>query len=137
MTAKPKDQAELIAFAEELEALMAARGVGGTLMLVSPTAAAWRHVLPEWAAIVPNEKRGGWIVQIRGSTPAGHERTEATMHFLGVLRDMARDCTELFGRCFRMAKMQIEMGGGEVDHAPFAGGAERPDPMGGGQGGGN
>ena len=131
MNDKPKDQRELLEFAGEIQRLMDARGVGGVVLLVSPTAAAWRHIIPAWAAIVPHPKGRGWIVQIRGSTPAGHDRTEATMHFLGVLRDMSRDCTELFARCFRMAKSQIELSGGAVEHEPFGRGAERPDPFGG------
>lgn len=119
-----------VRIADEIEAIMRREGIGGVVMLVSKTHAAWRLVLPEWVAMVPDPKRQRWILQIRGSTPAGHERTELTFHFMGTLRDMARDVVELFGRMFRMGKAQLELSGGSVEHEPFAGG-QRIDPEGG------
>lgn len=105
---------------DEIEVLMAARGVGGVVLLVSPEAAAWKHVVPPWAAIRMHPK--GLVIEIRGSTPAGHERTEQTMHLLGTLRDMGGDVVNMYGRLFRLARSQIELMGGAVEHLAHGGG---------------
>jgi hypothetical protein len=125
------DQAERdlrIRVCDELESVLSREGIGGVVLVVSKTHAAWRLVLPEWVAIIPGA--GRWIVQLRGSTAAGRERTENTFHFMGVLRDMSHDANALFGRLFRLGKSQVELGGGVVEHEPFGGG-NRLDPEGG------
>lgn len=128
---KVESREDLERFGQALAALMREHDVGGAVFVVSKDAAAWAHALPPWAAIGPHPKGGGWIVQLRGSTPAGLEKTEATMHFLGVMRDLSNDCLNLFGRLFRLAAEQIKLTGGELVHTPFARGGERPDPFGG------
>ena len=114
---------------DELQAICHARGIGGSLLLVSEEAAAWRQVVPAWVALRSMPK--GFVLELRGSTPAGHARTVNTLHFIGSLRDMAGDCVNLWGRLFRQARGAIEAGGGELLHQPFGGAAHRPDPHGG------
>lgn len=125
-------QRALRAVTEEVRALLDARRVGGVVLLVNEEAAAWLHVIPDWAAIERHPL--GFRIKLRGSTEAGRQRTEATFHLLGSLRDMASDVHNLFGRLFRMAKSQVEVHGGSVEHKPFderRGVGGRPDPEGG------
>lgn len=125
------DQRKLRVVGDEIQQLCDARGVGGVVFLVSPLAASWTIVIPKWVGIVSSEQ--GFVVQIRGSTEEGLQRTESTMHFIGSLRDILHDTYNMFARLFRTATEEIRKSGGEVEHATFGGGAgTRPDPEGGG-----
>lgn len=123
------DQRRLRAITEEVQALFERHQVGGVVMVASEQSAAWHQVIPSWAAI--GTKPNGFVVQIRGSTPAGVERTASTLGFIGSMRDMANDLLNLYGRLFRIAREQITLMGGELEHVPFGGGSHRPDPFGG------
>lgn len=115
-----------ITVSDEIEAILRKHSLGGVVLLASPEAASWRLVIPEWSFL--ERGKAGFTLRIRTTTEDARLRTENTLHMVGSFRDIARDVTELFAQLFRAAEQQL---GDALEHKPFGGGDERPNPQGG------
>jgi hypothetical protein len=121
------DQHKLrVTVADEVERVFKKHNIGGIVVLVSPSSAAWRFVLPKWAMLAPHAD--GFILQVRGSTEAGRQATESTIHLVSSIRSICADWGSFFGRVHKQIKEQ--MGDSLID-PPFSGTDSRPDKLGG------
>lgn len=120
--------------ADEVEAVLKKYDVGGALLLVSKTSAAWRSIFPSWCGLQPDPVH---VLRLRmkGATPEDKDNASATMHFIATIREMCSDYQNLYGRIWRMAVDALQKQGAEVSHEPLGGKTRgvggRPDPMGG------
>lgn len=127
-----EDQRRLrLTISDEIEAILKKHDVGGVIMLASPESASWRIVLPSWSYLADMGKGFALRIKIKKEEPSTTARTESTLHMIGSFRDLGQECVNVFGRMFRVAKMQIANHGGELEHTPFGDGKQRMDPQGG------
>lgn len=123
---KSDKELELICQAEAAGDLLEKNGVGGIVLAVSRGYAAWHVVIPKWVGMTSD----GDAFRIKfGKSDPDPEKGTNTLHFIGTLRDMAYDIHSMYGRLFRVVKLEVEKSGGEIDHKPFGGGKERIDPF--------
>lgn len=128
------DQALLrVTIGDELEAVLKKYEVGGVLLLVSRSAAAWRSVFPTWCGLQPDPEA---VLRLRMSskTPEAQDDANCTMHLIACVREMCSDYANFYGRLWRQAADALKAQGATIEHTPLAranavGG--RPDPLGG------
>jgi hypothetical protein len=116
---------------DELEAVLKKYEVGGVLLLVSRTAAAWRSVFPAWCGLQPDPVH---VLRLRMGTKVPEVDADATMQLIASVREMCSDYANFYGRLWRQAVDALKAQGATVEHVPLGqanavGG--RPDPMGG------
>lgn len=111
---------------DQIEAIMKAHEIGGAVILVSEKSAAWRLVLPVWAFLRAGPE--GLAMRIKTKRPEDRVRSEATIHMIGAVRDIAKDFHSLFAGLFRTCQTALEEHGSGIEHAKFGGEADqRPD----------
>ena len=122
------DQQRVRGVLDEIHALLDKHELGAVVLVNSKESAAWELVVRDWGAFRILED-GSFLLhlQIKKADPEATKRTERTLAFVGSIRDMSRDATELFGRMFRQVKQELAKSGNEVEHAVFPGGV-RLDP---------
>jgi hypothetical protein len=130
--ADSEDQRRLrITISDEIEAILNQYDVGGVILLASRESASWRIILPSWSYLVDMGTGFALRIVVKKSEPETTVRTESTLHMVGSFRDLGQECVNVFGRMFRVAKMQIANHGSELEHKTFGGGKQRMDPQGG------
>jgi hypothetical protein len=101
-----RDQHRLrVTIADEVERVLKKYDLGGIVVLVSPSSAAWRFVLPKWAMLAPHPD--GFILQVRGSTEAGRVASESTVHLVKAIATICSDWGGLFSRMHKQIKEQL------------------------------
>lgn len=118
---KSADEVRLCAVADELDAVLKKHDVGGVVLIASNGRAAWAHNTPTWADVfdTPN----GLRVQLR--EPLDSVCAQDTIHMIGCLRDMASDCTNIYGRLYRIAREQLRDMGALLIETEVSGGSNR------------
>ena len=123
------DGQELDKLLAKLQTICEDHGVGGSLLVVSKEAAAFRQIIPDWVGL--RSDADGLFLKINNDTREGLALARATVHFLGSMRDMSNDGLNLWGRIFRVVHQALDECGFTIDRLPFGGSGSRPDPNGG------
>jgi hypothetical protein len=125
------EQAHLrLQVADEVEAVFRKYDVGGTVLLISKVASAWRTILPPWIGLKPDPVH---VLRVKTSSKNPGE-TDLTLHFIACVREMSSDYANFYGRIWRQVVSALEKQGAIVEHMPLGekvGVGGRPDPLGG------
>lgn len=108
------DQRALRAFGRKLDEIMFEAGIGGVLLLTSKKSMSWMMSFPRWSGLT-NE---GVNLRLRTkmSTPEGRENANATLGFIGDVRDLSFEIHGFFASFFKQIDRKLKDKGGSIEH---------------------